>query len=250
MLVGDNVEIELKDGAYSICKIYDRTNELIRPKVANITQLVIVLASVPKPDFLLVDKLIIYAKIKKIKTCICVNKSDIASNDFYQTIKNEYDGEVDNIVLVSAHNNDISALKDLLHGEISVLCGQSAVGKSSLINMLIPNLQLEVGDISKKIERGKNTTRVTILYGLNNDSFIIDSPGFSLLEIQNVSCSELKNYYNMFNSACCYFQDCSHTTESVSNCSIKRGLENNKINKNRYSRYLQIYAELKNKNTY
>jgi len=250
VVVGDIVEVERIENDYVITKICERDNVLIRPRVANISQILIVLAIVPEPDFLLVDKLLIMAKKMGIKSCICINKNDIKHTEFYSSIYKQYSLVADTIVEVSAKQNNLSNLTDILQNNTTVLCGQSAVGKSSIINGLIPELKLEIGELSQKIERGKNTTRTTELYSLNENSFIIDSPGFSLLDISDIEYDKLKDFYPEFSNSNCYYSNCTHTTEPESQCQVKRFVINNQIDKNRYSRYVTLFNELKNKRRY
>lgn len=250
VVVGDFVEIQKIENDYVITQICERDNVLIRPRVANISQILIVIAVVPEPDFLLVDKLLIMAKNMGVKTCLCINKNDISNNHFYLDVKSQYSQMADSIVEVSAKQNNLSNLAQILKNNTTVLCGQSAVGKTSIINGLIPNLLLETGELSQKIDRGKNTTRTTELYSIDRDTFIIDSPGFSLLDISDIEYDKLKDFYPEFSNLNCYYSNCTHTTEPESQCQVKQLITNNQINKNRYFRYVTLFNELKNKRRY
>ena len=160
--VGDYVEFE-----EVITKIDERKNFLIRPPLSNLDKLFIVLAPIPKPDFVLIDKLIIYAKVKGIEPLLVINKTDIIDESVLDEIKNIYTSVL-KVILVSAEQKEVQDLKKEIKG-ICAFAGQSAVGKSSLINALLGNANAEVGELSKKVERGKQTTRMTSLYKCGKD---------------------------------------------------------------------------------
>ena len=164
-LIGDEVEFFEEGGTHYITKILPRKNFLVRPKVANIDQLIIVIASVPKPDLMLVDKLIIYADSKGIDTLLVINKSDLSNKEFLEDIKKQYESVVEDILIMSAKQmRGLEGLKAKLTNKLSVFAGQSAVGKSTILNSLSAKLDLEVGDLSKKTERGKHTTRTAQIF--------------------------------------------------------------------------------------
>lgn len=246
ILVGDNVEII--ENIYSkdkfiITKVYDRKNFIPRPKIANIDILLILIAPLPKPDFLLVDKLLIYCEINNIHPIIVINKCDIASADFVNSIKDEYK-YYDTFVISAKDLIATSDIYNVLKGKTTAVCGQSAVGKSSLINCLIPNIQLQTQGLSEKICRGKHTTRVNQIF-LNNDFFIADTPGFSSLDL-NIDFRQLSFYYPEFKDFIqdCRYVDCSHIKEGDF-CGVCVALNQGKINKNRYQRYIELYKKLK-----
>jgi ribosome biogenesis GTPase len=248
IVVGDRVEIEenaYDKGKYIINKVLTRNNFIPRPPIANIDKLLILIAPKPAPDFLLVDKLIIYCFINNIEPVLIVNKSDLITEDFVDKIKEEY--YFMKVFFLSAINNsNIESLTNYLSGSISAVCGQSAVGKSSLINALIPTLNLETGELSAKIERGKHTTRVNELH-LYNDLMIIDTPGFSNLDI-NIDYDELEGFYPEFNKYLgnCKYLDCSHVGEGY-DCEIIKAVNSGEINKNRYDRFVELYKLCKEK---
>lgn len=246
LLIGDNVEIKKDDFSknYVITKVFERNNELIRPKVCNIDQLLIVVSAVPKPDFLLVDKLIVNCFVNNIDPILIVNKIDLLSQTEIDEIINQYDGVVTQIVLTSALNNNIGELKEVLKDKVSVFAGQSAVGKSSLLNVIDPHLNQATNILSKKVERGKHTTRECTIFALDNNILIADTPGFSMLEL-NFKHTELKNYYPEFSGYNCKYNNCSHTKED--GCGILNALNLNQINHSRHKRYTEIYAQLKTK---
>lgn len=246
IVVGDKVKImenEYDVGKYIIYDVFPRLNSIPRPPLANIDKLIIVIAIKPEPDLLLVDKLIIYCMINKIEPIIVINKSDIATSDFITNIQMQY-YFLKTIVISSKNKTNISELSNYIKGKICAVCGQSAVGKSSLLNALIPNIQLDTQELSEKINRGKHTTRVNELY-LYNDLIVADTPGFSNLEL-NIDYKELQYYYPEFEPFLgkCRYIDCSHIKEGK-DCLLVEKVENGEINKERYSRYIDLYNKLK-----
>lgn len=243
--MGDIVFVEEVEKEFVITNLKPRKNSLIRPYISNIDQLIIVISTLPKPDFLLVDKLLIGCIINQIEPVIVVNKSDIIDNNFYNSVKEQYDSSVKHILLTSAETkNGVEQLKELLQGKLTAFCGQSAVGKSSLINAIFGNLNLKTGELSQKINVGKNTTRQTQIFMLNNNSFVADTPGFNMLDYHELEPSELKGYYAEFvkyNNKC-QFNNCNHINET--NCAVLKDLNNGLINKERYNRYVELYNKL------
>ena len=189
IFVGDRVECE----GGVIEKVLERKNILVRPPLANVDTMIIVVAMEPKPDFLLVDKLLVFCVVKGIKPILCINKSDL-SESFVKDVKNIYKGVVD-IVSISTLDESVMRLKKYIKG-ITALAGQSAVGKSSIINALLGKEIAIIGDFSKKVMRGKQTTRLVELYDLGNNKYLADTAGFSKLseELLIVNENELKEY--------------------------------------------------------
>ena len=244
--VGDNVEFFFNEYKKAVIEdVLPRKNELIRPNVANVDVAAIVVASVPQPDFVLVDKIILNCYIQDIKPVLIVNKSDINGQDFFDQISKEYGDAVSQIICVSAEQDlNLDEIKQALKGQTTVFCGQSAVGKTSLLNKIAEKNQA-TGDISEKSGRGKHTTRHSQIFDLGDDTFIVDTPGFSLLELQDIKSGELHLYYSdmvEMQSGCKYHM-CTHTTEP--DCQVKQALENGTFDKNRYQRYLAIFEEIK-----
>ena len=248
VVVGDIVDIEKNEydsGKYIINKIHQRKNYIPRPHIANIDKLLIVIAPKPAPDLLLVDKLILYAFINNIEPVIVLNKSDIVSEILLEDIKKQY--YFLKVIVISATNeSNIKEVKEYIKNSISAVCGQSAVGKSSLINSLIPSLNLETGELSQKIDRGKHTTRVNELC-LHDDIMIIDTPGFSSLDI-DINHEDLEIYYPEFSEylGTCKYLDCSHIGEG-SDCKIISAMNSGVINKDRYNRFVELYKRLQEK---
>ncbi len=248
-LVGDIVEFSVNDydkDKNVITKILPRKNQLVRPYISNLDQLFIVLSKSPKPDYLLIDKLIIYAKINNITPIIVINKSDILSEQEIAEIKGQF--PTYKIIVVSAINNDVTELKQLLVNKISAFAGQSAVGKSSLINAISPNLNLQTNGLSSKIERGQHTTRHNEIYIMDNNIYIADTPGFSMLSL-DLKPSELKDYYDDFKvfEDDCRYVGCDHINSKAKDCGVVKAVEEGKICLSRFDRYCKIYSELKEK---
>lgn len=243
-LVGDYVTVEKEEDGYDVvASIGKRKNEVVRPHVANIDILLIVIsAKIPKPDFLLVDKLIIEAERKTIEPVICINKCDIAKKGQIEDVEDQYrDYKI--LKLSALKNQGIEEIKEAVHGKISCMAGQSAVGKTSILNALC-EMERETGTISKKTDRGKHTTREINLIEIDEDSMILDTPGFSVLGIEDMAPEELHEYYSEFTRCedACYYNGCMHYKEP--DCGVKAALEDGKINAARYERYIILLEEL------
>lgn len=249
ILVGDLVEVEVSYDRYMIKKILPRKNSLIRPPVANIDNLVIVVSlSTPSPDFFLLDKQIVLAKFKDILPIIVINKidlniSDITNKDLLY-IKNVYGNLGFQIIEVSAKNNiGIDVLKEKLHNKISAFSGNSGVGKSSIINKIFGTNSLTF-EVAKKTNRGRHTTKHVKIYK-NEDMYVLDTPGFSSYELYDIEYKELKNYYPDFLECKCDYLDCSHVFENEKVCGVKKAINDGRIDKNRYDRYVELFKKLK-----
>ena len=249
ILVGDLVEVEVSYDRYMIKKILPRKNSLIRPPVANIDNLVIVVSlSTPSPDFFLLDKQIVLAKFKDILPIIVINKIDLNISDITNKdlsyIKNIYGNLGFQIIEVSAKNNiGIDVLKEKLHNKISAFSGNSGVGKSSIINKIFGTNSLTF-EVAKKTNRGRHTTKHVKIYK-NEDMYVLDTPGFSSYELYDIECKELKNYYPDFLECKCDYLDCSHVFENEKVCGVKKAINDGRIYKNRYDRYVELFKKLK-----
>ncbi len=226
----------------------ERKNAMIRPPVANIDQLVIVLAaSKPKPDLLLTDKLILQAEKNKAEPVICLNKTDTSLPGEEEDIRRQYGAY--GFVAVSARTGlGIDDLKKVLSRTTSAFAGQSAVGKSSLLNILYGDIRMETGNLSKKVDRGKHTTRQTeLLYIDEIDAFVMDTPGFSVFDAVDIEETELPGLYNEFLPFIgkCRFLSCLHLNEP--DCAVKQAVSTGEIHPARYERYIQILNMLKEK---
>lgn len=245
--VGDKVEFEKLDKEKltgRIISVLPRKNNLIRPPVANIDLLGIVVSKSPTPDFMLIDKLILFAFINNITPILCVNKDDINNIADREYILSQYKNVVKTIIFVSAKTSyGVAELKNVIKNKIIAFAGQSAVGKSSLINAIMGE-KILTGDLSEKTQRGKHTTRHCQLY-FKNDIKIMDTAGFSNF---NIDCDyhNLALLYPDFPLNKCRYNMCTHTKEDERDCFIKQLVKSNIISQDRYNRYLKLYNELKN----
>lgn len=254
-LVGDNVEIEILDEANkkgNIVKILERKNSLIRPAVANVDQaLVIFAAAKPTPNLNLLDRFLISMEMSKVESVICFNKTDVADEDYVNHLRDIYFSCGYKVICTSTvDGSGVEQLKSMLKGKTTVLAGPSGVGKSSMTNAIIPEACMQTGGISKKIERGKHTTRHSELFTIQKDTFLFDTPGFSSLYVNNLEKEDLMWYFpefDKFNDKC-RFQGCVHINEP--DCAVKDALREGLISKSRYDNYLLIYDELKSKKKY
>ena len=243
-IVGDIVEISVQSGIGNIEKIEQRKNELIRPSVSNIDILVIVVAAgEPEPNLSLLDKLLVNAEILGIEPIICINKTDVKDFSYLLEV---YQKTGYKVITASAKNNEgIDALIPYIKGKTSAFAGLSGVGKSTILS-LITSSDMQTGEISEKIKRGKHTTRHVELLELSGGGFVFDTPGFSSFEVNTVPSGELYKYFPEMKSFenMCRFSGCSHINEP--DCAVKKELEKGNIAKSRYESYVQINNQLKN----
>jgi len=254
-LAGDNVVLEILDYEHTkgnILDILPRANKLIRPAVANIDQALIIFAVArPEPNFNLLDRFLIMMQQQKLPCIICFSKSDFAVEQERETLRSAYEACGCEVVFLSILNQDgMETVRKLLEGRTTALAGPSGVGKSSLINLLCPEAFMEVGEISRKIERGKNTTRHTELFAMNAHSYMMDTPGFSSLNLFDMEKTDLRMYYPEFleYEPQCRFSGCSHISEP--DCAVKKAVEDRQISGIRYRNYKSLYEELKNARKY
>ena len=246
ILVGDFVDFEKIAGDdYVINSVYPRKNQLIRPPVSNLDNLVIVITKTPEPDLFLVDKLIVKCIEFGINPILVLSKADILQDEWVKDLKLQYCNVVKDIVVLSSVTmQGKEDLIKLLKNKTSSLVGQSAVGKSSIINML--GGQAKVGDVGKNL-RGKNTTRHSQINIFNDNIRIADTSGFSRYFLDSIKYSSLMRYYPDFlkYSDKCKYSSCVHIAEKDEECFVKRAVKSGKISINRYTRYVEIYKELK-----
>lgn len=248
-LPGDRVGFSVLDDQEklgNINEIQKRSSELMRPAVANVDQLVIVVAvKAPSPDFMLLDKLLITAEMKNLNILVCINKIDIDDGNA-KLIRDAYSLAGYNCIEISSVKNiGYRQLKEELKDHMSVFAGQSGVGKSTILNHIMESWVMETGSVSQKIERGKHTTRHAEIMELKYGGYVADTPGFSSYEMTDVQYNELQDYYPEFKKYLntCRFTSCSHITEP--DCPIRQALERGEIDNNRYQRYIQLYRALK-----
>lgn len=254
-LVGDDVEIDIiseekKTG--NVAAILPRKNALIRPAVANVDQALLIFAAAsPNPNFNLLDRFLVMMGRQDVPVILCFNKCDLITEEQQQEIASIYEASGCKILFVSAKKElGLKKLQEILEGKTTTVAGPSGVGKSSLINLLAPEACMETGEISKKIERGRHTTRHAELIQLKGDGYIMDTPGFSSLYLPEMEKEELQDCYPEFAAfePYCRFQGCSHISEP--DCGVKEALSEGKIHSVRYENYCQLYGELKGRKKY
>ena len=243
-MVGDDVIIEVANGKGVIEDILDRSSELIRPMVANVTQAFVVFA-IKSPDlnYDLLNRFLIICEYNNIKSIVCLNKKDLASEEEKEEVKKRINDIGYDVLFINAKKGEgIDLLKERLKGNVTVLCGPSGAGKSTLINTLINRTHMETGVVSEKIGRGKHTTRHSELIEIEN-GYLVDSPGFSNIGIDFMEKDELKFCFPEFEeyNLNCKFRGCLHNKEPE--CAVKKALSEGKINEYRYNFYIRILEE-------
>lgn len=248
-LVGDEVEFTITNSEKQegvIEQILPRKNELKRPKMANLTQLILVVSmKMPSPDLLLLDKQLVFAEFMGLKATIVLNKVDLEDKEEIDRIAKLYEDIGYKIIQTNVKEGiKVEEITALLEGETTAFAGNSGVGKSTLINSIFEQELTQEGDISDKNQRGKNTTTSTTLYKYKENSYIADTPGFSTFEINEIPKEDLCHYFVEFVPYLdkCEFQGCSHIKEE--NCGVKEALEAGKISSQRYDNYIKIYNNL------
>ena len=251
-LVGDNVEIEVlneEEKTGNLVQILPRKNQLVRPAVANVDQALVTFAvRQPDPNYGLLDRFLIAMEQQDVPVIICFNKKDLIQSEEREQLCKIYSGCGCRILLTSAEQEEgIEEIREILDGKTTVVAGPSGVGKSSLTNLLQEEISMETGEISKKLKRGKHTTRHSQLMCVGHQTYLMDTPGFSSLFVEGIEIEDLRMYFPEFREyeGCCRFQGCTHVHEP--DCVVKEAVNAGRICRERYDSYVQIYEELKEK---
>lgn len=253
-LVGDWVEVDIiseREQTGNVVSVLERKNELIRPQSANVDQALIIFAlKKPDPNFVTLDKMIIQYACQGVPVIICFNKEDLVESQTADAILSDYEKSGCRIFFTSASTGQgLEELRLALEGKLTVVAGPSGVGKSSITNALLGTSVSETGEISSKLKRGKHTTRHSEIFPMNDDTYIMDTPGFGSFELFDIQKEDLADYYQEFIPAkACRFASCSHTHEP--DCAVKEMINLGDTPRLRYDNYVHLYNELMNKRRY
>ena len=254
-LVGDLVEmvpVDVEKMTGNITEILPRKNTLIRPASANVDQALVIFAIVkPDPNYNLLDRFLITMEEQSLPCLICFNKQDCVDQEERTQLKRIYENSGCQVLFTCARTGEgIADVRSILEKKTTAVAGPSGVGKSSMVNLLAPDAQMETGEISRKIDRGKHTTRHSEILPIGTDTFICDTPGFSSLAVWDMEKEELKECFHEFAQyeGQCRFLGCTHTHEP--GCAVKEALEAGDISPERYRNYTEMYTELKEKRRY
>lgn len=247
-LVGDVVEIEVDEVSKQgyMLDIHARSNEMVRPAIANVDQVMVVFAAKsPDINMTLLQKFLIYAEQVGLNIVVCINKIDLDENQDYKAVMEMLQSIPYKVITTSTKQLiGIEDLKLALKDKTTVFAGPSGAGKSSLLNLVQEGLMLKIGDLSKKIDRGTHTTRHAELINLNMGGRVADTPGFTSLELTNIEPEMLQELFPEFQRYIdCKFTRCLHDSEPQ--CGVKKALQEGKITTMRYDYYLGLLKELK-----
>ncbi len=248
-LVGDNVVMEVLDEENkkgNITDILPRENELSRPAAANVDQAMVIFAAAePSPDLGLLDRFLLTMTRQDLPVVICFNKKDLAKEEYLGELAGTYSGSGCPVLCTSVRKGQgLEEVRSILDGKTTVMAGPSGVGKSSLTNALYPEAEMAVGEVSEKIKRGRQTTRHSEFFAIGNGTYLIDTPGFSTLYLEDWDKEELKNYFPEFEpyGGECRFNGCNHISEP--GCAVKKAVEEGLISRRRYESYADMFREL------
>lgn len=247
-MVGDRVTIKVENGKGVIEDIHERSSELIRPTVANVTQAFVVFA-IKNPDINLdlLNRFLTLCEYNDIHAVVCLNKEDLCTEEEKENLKELINDIGYEVLFINAkEGKGFDALKERLAHNITVLCGPSGAGKSTLLNSFIDREHMETGSVSEKIGRGKHTTRHSELIDVDN-GYLVDTPGFTTLDVTFIDRDSLKYCFPEFNdyNNLCKFNGCNHYKEPK--CAVKEAVEEGKINKLRYDFYIKTLKEIINR---
>ena len=246
-LVGDWVEISMERGKGMIEQIMPRKNSFVRPAVANLDRLVLIVSeAIPITEPFLIDRITAIAGDQNVPVIICINKNDLQPGRNLQEIytKAGYD-----VVITSAVTGEgISALRDMIQGKTVAFSGNSGVGKSSVLNCLNENLHIQTGEVSEKLGRGRHTTRHIELFSLDQDTYVADTPGFSSFDTEQMEIILKENLQYAFPDFApylgqCQFHDCAHLKEP--GCRVRAAVQTGEIQSSRYDSYVRLYEKAK-----
>lgn len=254
LAVGDKVEVEIIDDAGNkgiINSIYPRKNQFIRPPIVNVDTFVVVFAAAkPKPNLVLVDKFLIMAEMHNVEAVVCINKCDLVTPKTIEEYRAVYESVYPVVTISAGTGQGLDELKDAISGKTAALAGPSGVGKSTIINALVPHANMETGSISEKTKRGKHTTRHAEIFNAEGGGRIFDTPGFTSFEIMEADEANLSHYYPDIDnySGGCFYDNCRHIKEP--DCAVRKALEQGKIHRLRYESYAANMEEIKNRRKY
>lgn len=250
-LVGDNVEFEplAEEGKGNITDILPRKNALVRPAVSNVDQAVVLFAlTEPEPNLNLLDRFLVMMQRQEIPVLLCFNKVDLADTALQEHYRSLYaSAGYELLFLCAKEGQGVETLRERLLGKTTVLAGPSGVGKSTMTNCIQPKAKMETGTVSEKIKRGRHTTRHSELFYVEKDTYMMDTPGFSSMYLEDIEPEELRYYFPEFAAfeGDCKFQGCVHIGEKV--CGVKTAVSEGNIHESRYKNYMLLYQELKEK---
>lgn len=250
--VGDRVEISLTDEDKGVIEdILPRRNVFIRPPIANIDCFIIVMAATqPAPNYQVIDRFLVMADLYNTDIIIAVNKTDLASEEMLKEIDEIYGGLYDVIYMSAASGKGVDLLKEKTAGKTAAFAGPSGVGKSTILNALLPGVNVQTGSVSEKTRRGKHTTRHVEIFEREDGGMIYDTPGFTSFDIQEAEEGQLDLHYPEMAplKGSCYFDNCRHISEP--SCAVRQALEEGKIHPVRYNSYVAQIQQMRDNKKY